>query len=150
VEVRDARPEDIVALRALLLDYERSLGIDLCFQSFDEELASLPGDYADERGGALLVAAGVTGCVALRRLDPETCEVKRLYVDPSARGSGLGRALVVAILGRARQLGYQRARLDTLESMQSAQRLYREAGFGQIPPYRPNPVPGATFWELAL
>jgi ribosomal protein S18 acetylase RimI-like enzyme len=149
--VRDALPGDLDAVRGLLRDYERSLGVDLCFQSFDAEVAGLPGDYATGRGGALLVADGedgLVGCVALRRLDGQTCELKRLYVSPQARGTGLGRRLLEAMLARARAARYAAVRLDTLPGMEAAQGLYRAAGFVAIEPYRDNPVPGAMFFEL--
>lgn len=147
--MRDAGPDDVAAVRGLLHEYERLLGVDLGFQGFEEELASLPGDYDPSRGGALLVTDELDGCVALRRLDAETCELKRLFVHPAGRGSGRGRALLEAALARADELGYRRVRLDTLPSMEAAQALYRTVGFVEIPPYRPNPVPGATFWERA-
>lgn len=151
--MRDARPADIEPVRELLLEYEAWLGVDLCFQGFEEELTSLPGDYAPERGGALLVVDGpdgLVGCVGLRRLDEATCELKRLYVRPSARGGGLGRRLLEAAVERARAGGYRALRLDTLPQMGTAQALYRAAGFVEIAPYRANPVPGASFWELEL
>lgn len=154
--MRDAQPADLDEIRALLRDYQRALGVDLGFQGFDAELAGLPGDYDPARGGALLCVEStrapfrLAGCVALRRLDAETCELKRLYVRPEARGSGLGSRLLDAALERARTLGYARVCLDTLPSMTAAQQLYRATGFVEIAPYRPNPVPGATFWGLTL
>jgi len=140
-------------MRGLLRDYERSIGIDLCFQGFEGELEKLPGEYAAAVRGAFLVADngdGLVGCVALRALSAEGCEMKRLYVDPPARGSGLGRELVESVLDRARSFGYRKMLLDTLPSMQTAQALYRRIGFVETRPYRHNPVPGVTYLELTL
>jgi GNAT superfamily N-acetyltransferase len=147
-----AGPGDIEAVRRLFLEYQESLGVDLCFQGFDREVAELPGDYTPP-AGRLLVARddGVTvACVALRRLDAETCEMKRLYVRPSHRGLGLGRALAEAVISEARQIGYERMRLDTLPSMGEAAVLYEHLGFSDIEPYTENPVPGARFLQLEL
>ncbi len=151
--MRDAGPADLDGVRALLREYEEWLGVDLCFQGFEDELAGLPGDYVAARGGALLVLdgdGGLIGCVGVRRIDETTCELKRLYLRPGARGGGLGRRLLEAAVDRARTLGYRAMRLDTLPVMDAAQRLYRETGFVEIPAYRANPVPGARFFELAL
>jgi ribosomal protein S18 acetylase RimI-like enzyme len=133
------------------------LGIDLSFQGFEEEVRDLPGGYAPP-GGALLLAKeeapGKTpqalGCVAVRRIDAETAEMKRLYLRSAARGRGLGRALAEAALAEARRLGYRRVRLDTLPGMDAAQGIYRELGFREIAAYRANPVPGARFLEIEL
>jgi ribosomal protein S18 acetylase RimI-like enzyme len=127
--------------------------VDLGFQEFDRELASLPGDYAPEQKGAILLAwldDSCLGCVALRALDEERCEMKRLYVRPGARGVGAGRLLAEAVIERARGLGYRRMLLDTLPAMREAQALYRRLGFVETSPYRFNPVPGAAFFELDL
>ncbi len=149
MDISDADTNDLATVRALLREYEASLGVSLDFQDFDDEVAELPGAYAAP-GGALLIAAGGAGCVALRRIDDETCELKRLYVRPAARGTGLGRRLTLAALDRARELGYRSVRLDTLPGMERAQALYSELGFREIEPYRANPVPGARFLELTL
>ena len=139
-------------VRALLRAYADSLPFELEFQDFERELAQLPGAYAPPRG-ALLVAHGggrVTGCVALRPLADDLCEMKRLYVLPAARGTGLGRRLATAVVAEARRLGYARIRLDTTPGMAVAQALYDELGFTEIAPYRHNPVAGTKFLELQL
>jgi GNAT superfamily N-acetyltransferase len=143
---------DIERVRELFRDYERGLGIDLCFQGFEAELAALPGDYAPPGGRLLLAHVGdaIAGCVALRRLDSEACEMKRLYLRPEFRGHGRGRQLANACIDAARQLGYTRMRLDTLPVMREAITMYRTLGFTDIPPYRPNPVQGALYLELDL
>lgn len=139
-------------VRALLREYAASLPFELDFQDFDRELAGLPGAYAPPRG-ALLVAridGRVAGCVALRPLTGDSCELKRLFVLPSARGTGLGRSLATAIVSEARRLGYARMRLDTTPGMETAQALYEELGFTETEPYTHNPVAGTRFLELEL
>lgn len=151
-EVRAA--SDFAALGALFGEYQRHIGVDLCFQDFDAELANLAGIYAPPHGAALLVRTAIeaapAGCVALKRLASGVCEMKRLYVRPQHRGAGLGRALVEACMRRARELGYSRIRLDTLASMTAAQALYRSLGFADIEPYYCNPHPGTRFMECVL
>jgi ribosomal protein S18 acetylase RimI-like enzyme len=151
--IEPATSADVDAVRALLLEYAEALGVDLCFQGFDRELAELPGEYAPPRG-RLLVArdehGDAVGCVALRALSHDICEMKRLYVRPALRGAGLGRELALAVVEEARGLGYARMRLDTLPSMSAAARLYESLGFLDIEPYYENPVAGARYLELEL
>ena len=138
--------------RTMFQEYAESLGSDPCLQDFAEELATLPGRYARPKGRLLLamVEDKVAGCAALRSLDVETGEMKRVYVRPAFRGLGLGRMLAESILHESRAAGYRRVRLDTLRSMVGAQQLYRELGFREIAPYGDNPVAGAVCLELEL
>ncbi len=152
MEVREAQPGDLADVRRLLREYASALPFALDFQDFDEELATLPGRYAPP-GGRLLVGSldgRVVGCVGVRRLDEQTCEMKRLFVNEDARGSGLGRVLAEASIAAARGLGYRRMRLDTVPGMETAQALYARLGFAEIEPYTVNPVPGARFLQLEL
>jgi N-acetylglutamate synthase-like GNAT family acetyltransferase len=141
--IRRAEAADAETVRALFREYGDGLGIDLSFQDFDAELADPFAVYE-----LVLLAPG--GCVALRRIDEETCEMKRLYVRPSARKGGLGRALAQAVIAHARALDYERMLLDTLPTMGAARALYASLGFRETEPYRYNPVPGTTFLELRL
>ena len=146
-------PEDIAQVRELFLEYANSLGFSLCFQSFDQELASLPGDYAPPEGRLILATSNrqPAGCGALHKLDHDICEMKRLYVRPQFRGQGLGRELAKRIITEARHLGHKKLRLDTVEPMmKAAVAMYRQLGFREIPPYRPNPIDGALYMELQL
>jgi GNAT superfamily N-acetyltransferase len=139
--------------RELFLEYSQSLGFSLCFQGFDKELADLPGDYAPPEGRLLLAYydAQLAACVALHKLEPGICEMKRLYLRPQFRGKGLGRALADRIITEARQIGYHRMRLDTVGPvMKDAVAMYRKIGFREIPPYRVNPMPGTIYMELRL
>ena len=141
--------EEIAAAAALFREYVDWLGIDLSFQGFEAELASLPGKYAPPAGELLLACAPAgdgLGCVAVRPLDGlKVCEMKRLYVRPAARGLGIGAALVGAIITSAEELGYAEMRLDTLPAMAEAFALYQRFGFLQIPAYYHNPVPGTVY-----
>lgn len=168
---------ELDATRAVFAEYASTLGIDLGFQNFAEELAALPGDYAEPRGVLLLalveasdaVAAAerhsglvlrmadgrpavVAGCCALRPLDtaddPNSAEMKRLYVRPAFRGLGLGRRLAEAILDAARSAGYACVLLDTLDDMESARTLYEDLGFTEVPPYYHNPIPGSHYLKV--
>lgn len=152
-EVRQAAsPVDTAVARDLFEEYQKSLGFSLCFQNFDEELATLPGAYAAPDGRLLLAFAGLepAGCVALRKLGEGICELKRLYVRPAFRGTSLGRRLAESVLVEARQAGYRAVRLDTLPSMTAAQALYLSLGFRDIPPYNDHPVEGTRFMEATL
>ena len=146
-------PEHIDQARQLFREYQAWLQIDLCFQNFESELAHLPGDYAMPDGRLLLAfnESELAGCVALRKLDDDTCEMKRLFLREEFRGRGLGRQLIESIIQEAKQIGYARMRLDTLPpKMNEAIALYEAYGFKQIAPYYRNPVPGAMFMELDL
>jgi len=144
---------DIQTARELFEEYAASLGFDLCFQSFDKELAELPGKYAPPSGRLFLAIEGeqAAGCIAMRQLDEGTSEMKRLYVRPTFRGTGLGRTLTEKLIETACALGYKRMLLDTVPGkMDSAIALYRSLGFTEIEPYYENPVAGALFFELKL
>jgi putative acetyltransferase len=144
---------EIEAIRRLFLEYAQSLGFSLCFQNFDQELASLPGDYAPPHGRLLLARQGeaAAGCVALHKIDADRCEMKRLYVRPQFRGLGLGLDLTQRVIAEARRIGYKYLRLDTVEpKMPVAVTMYRRLGFREIAPYRPNPIAGALYLELQL
>ncbi len=153
VRIRAATtPADFALARTLFLEYAASLGFDLGFQDFTSEVDSLPGAYAAP-GGCILIAeddGGAAGCIAVRPLAADVCEMKRLYVRPAWRGRGAGRDLAGAALREARACGYRRMRLDTVPGMEAAIALYRALGFRAIPPYRPNPIPGALFFEIDL
>jgi len=145
--------DQIETARTLFLEYQKELGIDLCFQNFAHEVANLPGDYAhpDGRLELAMVRAEAAGCVALRKIEPNICEMKRLYVRQQFRDKALGRKLANAIIHEARLIGYERMRLDTLPGkMDRAIALYESLGFRQIPAYYNNPVAGALFMELDL
>lgn len=146
-------PDDIAAVRRLFQAYAQSLDFSLCFQGFDEELAGLPGKYAADSRGALLLAkvgGAAVGVVGLRDLGDGIAEMKRLYIDPAGRGHNFGRALTDAVLVEARRFGYHALRLDTFPSMVAANRIYDALGFRDIPPYYDNPLPGARYRELDL
>ena len=145
--------EDVQRARKLFEEYAAGIGISLCFQNFDRELANLPGDYAAPDGQLLLAEEDdqLAGCIALRKLDDGVCEMKRLFLREAYRGQGLGRVLVESIIDEARKLGYTYMRLDTIPGpMDKAIALYRSMGFVEIGPYYKNPVEGAKFMELEL
>ena len=150
--IRELRDGDLNSIRKLFEEYAQSLGFDLGFQDFAAELENLPGDYAPPRGGILVAEQEerIVGCVALRKWDKGICEMKRLCVIPDARGQGIGRQLAEAIIAQAKTLGYERMRLDTFTSMQTANRLYASLDFRPIAAYRYNPLAGAQFYELSL
>lgn len=153
IQIRAATlPGDRATVEELFREYAARLGIDLAFQQFGEELASLPGKYAPPSGRLLLayVSAAPAGCVALRPLNDGGCEMKRLYVRPEFRGKGIGRRLVDEVIAGARDAGYSRIYLDTLPSMGQAIALYESLGFRDTKPYRHNPVAGARFLALDL
>lgn len=144
---------ELEAVRRLFRAYADSLGFDLGFQGFEAELAALPGKYAPPLGEILLArdAEGrPVGCVALRPLSNDACEMKRLYVSPEGRGRGLGRALTQAILAVATEIGYREMRLDTLSSMATAVGLYESEGFVTIPPYYETPLETTVFMSKLL
>ena len=144
--------EDICHIRALFLDYSNSLGFELDFQHFDSEVENLPGEYSPPDGCLLLAHCDgeLAGCIAMRKISGDICEMKRLYVRPSFRSKGVGRLLSESLIERARDHGYKSMRLDTLESMKEATSLYRSLGFADTDPYRYNPLEGATYLELPL
>ena len=155
VTIRHAHQDDwIPEIRKLFVEYAASLGVDLGFQDFERELASLPGDYNWALGkGCLLIALDhgkPVGCAGCRPLVDMTCEMKRLYVRPESRGTGTGEVLARAIVDEARRLGYDKMRLDSLPFMEKAVQLYERLGFTRIEPYRHNPVEGSVFMELKL
>ena len=159
ISVAPAQPQDLDVVRELFLEYATWLGLDLSFQGFDAELASLPGKYGPP-GGCLLIArrldvlanqsGEVIGCVAMRLFDAKRCEMKRLWIRPEFRNLGAGRMLALAIIDAARGARYDEMVLDTLESMESAVGLYQSLGFVRIPAYYHNPIPGAVYFSLDL
>jgi ribosomal protein S18 acetylase RimI-like enzyme len=153
INIFQALTEEHVQLaRSLFIEYADSLNIDLCFQNFDLELAGLPGEYSPPSGRLLLAKHEdkIAGCVALRKIDDEVCEMKRLYVKPAFRGLKLGRRLADEIIEEAKAIGYKKMRLDTLPQMREAINMYKSIGFYDIEPYRYNPEQGALFMEKEL
>jgi len=146
-------PGDIEQARTLFKEYQAGLGISLCFQNFDDELKNLPGDYAPPDGRLWLATdeGALAGCIALRKVAEGVCEMKRLFVRPAYRGTGLGRKLVESLIDEARKLGYTKMRLDTLAGrMDKAIALYRSFGFVEIEPYYKTPIAETKFLELEL
>ncbi len=154
IEIAQAEtPEQIEEIRKLFREYENWLDIDLCFQDFEKELASLPGKYAKPDGRLFLIYKKnlSAGCIALRKIDAETCEMKRLYVREQFRGLSLGKMLIEKLFKEAQVIGYEKMRLDTLpDKMPSAVKLYKSYGFCEIPPYYDNPHRQTLFMELDL
>lgn len=154
--ITPATPEQLAATRLIFQEYADQLGVDLCFQNFEAELAGLPGDYAPPQGCLLLalVDGEIAGCCAMRPLEtvdyPNACEMKRLYVRQGFRGLGLGRQLAEAVLDAARIAGYHSVLLDTLNDMEAARALYEDLGFKDIPPYYHNPIAGAHYLKADL
>jgi ribosomal protein S18 acetylase RimI-like enzyme len=150
--VRATAPSHIRTIRDLFREYEAFLQVDLCFQRFEEELASLPGRYAPPQGALLLASAAgqAAGCVAMRPLDDGVCEMKRLYVRPSYLGQGIGKKLALSVIERAGEAGYARMRLDTLEKLKPALSLYTALGFQKCPPYYANPLADVVYMERLL
>jgi len=149
--------ETLSQARNLFREYATMPGVAPCIEDFEKEVASLPGAYSPRSGRLLLAIQEIAGspgeaigCAALRKLVPDACEMKRLYVRPAFRGQGAARELVKELITEARSIGYQRMLLDTLPSMKEAHKLYRTLGFREIPAYQKNPIPGAFFFELAL
>ncbi len=143
---------EIEEVRKLFREYEVFLDVDLCFQSFEEELANLPGKYSHPSGDLIIGIDNerIVGCVAVRKLDDGVCEMKRLFVRPAARGTGLGKRLAQAIIEVAQELDYSIMRLDTLDRLKGAMILYEKLGFRKTEPYYENPLPGVVYWELDL
>jgi putative acetyltransferase len=157
IELLPARShESLEQARTMFLEYQASLDVDLCFQGFSNELAGLPGDYAEPSGRLLLVLVDdvIAGCGGFRALlhsdHLNTCEMKRVYVRPAFRGLGIGRLLVNRLMGDARLAGYATMLLDTLSGMETARALYRETGFVEVAPHYINPIPGAHYLKAAL
>ena len=150
--IRAESKKQIEQAKILFSEYASSLGFDLSFQDFQDELKNIPGEYSPPSGCLLLAVEDeeVTGCVALRDLGDDVCEMKRLYVRPRFRGKRVGRALAMAIIEKAGKIGYDKMRLDTVPSMKEAIGLYRALGFKEITLYRYNPLHGALFMELRL
>lgn len=150
--VNATSPEQIATAGKLFFEYAASIKVSLCFENLDKEVAGLPGLYASPHGRLLLAMSGsrVAGCIALKKVDDDVCEMKRLFVRQELRGQGIGKKLTRAIWEEALALGYKRMRLDTLPSMKEAIAMYRSLGFQPIPPYRELPVPGALFMEVEL
>ena len=144
--------QDITHIRALFKEYNDSLGFDLSFQNFDKEFAELPGKYTPPEGRLLLAIYDekIAGCVALRKFENDICEMKRLYVRKEFRRKGIGKALSLAIINAAREIGYSYMKLDTVPWMREAITLYHSLGFSDISAYRYNPIPGTVYMELKL
>jgi GNAT superfamily N-acetyltransferase len=153
VQIREARTPTLVSsARELIREYSASLGIDLGFQNFEQELAEFPAHYTRPDGRVLVAVEGgeAVGVVGLRRFSGKVCELKRMYVRPKSRGKGIGRKLAKRAIEEARVIGYAQMRLDTLSRLKEAVSLYDSLGFKEIPPYRVNPHKGVVYMELDL
>jgi len=148
--IQATTPEQIKIAADLFREYQSYLDVDLCFQGFEQELATLPGKYADPAGAILLAEHNgqIAGCVAVRPLKDDICEMKRLYVREEFRGLSAGRKLAEAIIEKARQSGYKKMQLDTLQRLNRAIGLYAKLGFKEIKPYYANPLNEVVYWEL--
>ncbi|MFW5927938.1 MAG: GNAT family N-acetyltransferase [Thermoplasmatota archaeon] len=144
--------QDISEIRDIFIEYRKDLGLDLSFQEFQDELEELPGEYSPPEGSILMAKDEdeTVGCVALRKINEDTCEMKRLYVKPDYRGEGLGKKLALSIIEKAREKGYGKMKLDTLTTLKKANELYRSIGFEECEPYRYNPLDDALYMELEL
>jgi len=149
---RPQNAAEVEAVKALFLEYANSLGFSLCFQGFDEEMATFPAKYSPPTGGLLLarVDGVAAGAVGVWQQSPGICEMKRLYLKPEFRGLELGRRLAEGIVEEGRRLGYRAIRLDTLQTMVAARALYARMGFVEVPAYYRNPIEGAVFMEMPL
>ncbi|UCD62598.1 MAG: GNAT family N-acetyltransferase [Candidatus Zixiibacteriota bacterium] len=145
-------PSQLATVRELFLEYADSLNFELNFQSFDRDINELPGKYAPPEGRLYLARwdGKVAGCIALKKLGPDTCELKRLWVKPAFRGKKIGRALAERVIADAREIGYRKMMLDTIDTMIEAMTLYQSLGFEKTVPYYDNPVKGATHFEKCL
>jgi len=146
------QPDEIEKIGCLFREYEKFLAVDLCFQDFEEELADLPGKYNAPDGALLMAVDGkeAAGCVALRKLSDDVCEMKRLFIRPKYRGRKLGKMLAEKIIEEAVKRGYSLMYLDTLEKLQEAIQLYKSLGFKETNSYYHNPLPGVLYWKLDL
>jgi ribosomal protein S18 acetylase RimI-like enzyme len=144
--------QDFEKAKEIFIEYKNSLSLDLCFQKFHEEISDLPSQYSEPAGCIILCYEKnePIGCIALRKFEGDTCEMKRLYLRPEARGKGIGRVLANKIIEKAKQFGYKKMQLDTLETMKEAIALYKSIGFKVIAPYRFNPLDGVIYMELEL
>jgi GNAT superfamily N-acetyltransferase len=153
IDIIEAKtPKHIDQVRLLFREYEEWLNVDLCFQDFEQELADLPGKYAAPSGCIFLAFENdrAAGCVAVRPIEHDLCEMKRLFIRPEFRNKGLGNTLVKMIIEKAKDIGYRQMRLDTLNTLEGAMHLYEKFGFKQIEPYYHNPLQGTIFWELEI
>ncbi len=150
--IQATTPEQLETARNLFREYQQFLNVDLCFQGFEEELASLPGKYAAPYGEILLAEfdGKMAGCVAVRAIKGDICEMKRLYVKDEFRGLSIGKKLAEEIIKKAKQLNYKKMQLDTLERLQAAMGIYQQLGFKKISPYYANPLDEVVYWELDL